>query len=80
MGVDLLPSHLKYMGPKRTEHEELCALINFKTKEEKEREEKEEQPLPGEVPWCNSIISNRTENKDNKGMCRHTGYIPLSKR
>ena len=78
MGVDLLPSHLKYMGPKRTEHEELCALINFKTKEEKEKEEKEEQPPPGEIPWNTSIISNRTEKP--LVMCRHTGYIPLDKR
>jgi len=77
-GVNLLPSHLKYMGPKRTEHEELCALINFKTMEEKEKEKKEPQPPPGEIPWNTSVRNPRLEKP--LASMGHTGYIPMSER
>ncbi|GMH74267.1 hypothetical protein TL16_g06416 [Triparma laevis f. inornata] len=46
-----LPSHMQYIGPKRTATEELCSLINFKTKEELNKEKKIPKPPPGEVPW-----------------------------
>ncbi|GMH83694.1 hypothetical protein TrST_g5863 [Triparma strigata] len=49
-----LPSHMQYVGPKRTATEELCALINFKTKEELNVERKQPRPPPGEVPWQSS--------------------------
>ena len=56
----VLPTHMQYMGPKRTPTEELCALINFKTEKEKKRERREPRPPPGEVPWNSSVKSKRT--------------------
>ena len=72
-----LPDRMKHIGRKLSPRQELCALINFKSKSELKRQRREPRAPPGEIPWNNSVKCRMSEQFAGIG---HQGFVPLSER